>query len=49
MTIQYMTLYIKKMKYWNEQGRFPADQNDNTNWDVVKHARANIPFNRKYG
>ena len=35
------------MKYWTEQGWFPADQHNNIDWDVVKHARAKLPFDRK--
>ena len=37
----------KIMNYWNEQGRFPADQNSNVDWGVVKHARNLLSFNRK--
>ena len=35
------------MQYWTEQGRFPADQHNNIDWDVVKHARAKLPFDQK--
>ena len=35
------------MQYWNEQGRFPADQNKNIDWNVIRHARALLSFDRK--
>jgi len=47
ISIQYMTLYMKKIQYWNKQGEFPAGQNNNIDWDVVKHTKARIPLNRK--
>ena len=30
---------MKITKYWNEQGQFPAEQNNNIDWDVIQHAR----------
>ena len=36
----------KLLKYWNRQDRFPATENENIDWDVVKHARASLPFDR---
>ena len=35
------------IKYWINQGRFPASQENNIDWDVVKHARIKLPFDRK--
>ena len=37
----------KLLCYWNNQGRFPAEQNDNIDWDVIKHTRALLPFDRR--
>ena len=35
------------LRYWNKQGRFPASANGNIDWDVVKYARASLPFDRR--
>jgi len=35
------------MQYWNKKGTFPADQNQNIDWDVVKLAQNSLTFNRK--
>ena len=37
----------KITQYWNKQGQFPTDQNDNIDWNFVKYIRAKISFNRK--
>ena len=38
---------LKIMEYWNKQERFPASQNMNIDWDVIKLARNALPFDRK--
>jgi len=37
----------KLLRYWNQQDRFPAGENANIDWDVVKHARISLPFDRQ--
>lgn len=37
------------LKYWNKQGRFPAEQNVKIDWNVIKHARESLPFYCKIG
>ena len=35
------------MQYWNKKGHFPADQNQNIDWDIVKLAQNLLTFDRK--
>ena len=35
------------MRYWNNQDRFPVAENDNIDWDVIKHARKLLTFDRQ--
>ena len=37
----------KLLCYWNTQGWLPAEQRENIDWDVIKHTRALLPFNRR--
>ena len=37
------------MKYWNEQVRFPADQNEYIDWDFIRHDCTGLTIDRKYG
>ena len=46
-TIDDMIQGIKLMKYWNRQGRFPVEENNHIDWDVIKHARKLLTFDRQ--
>ena len=35
------------IKYWIQQDRFPVSETSNIDWDVIKLARARLPFDRK--
>lgn len=37
----------KLMHYWNKQGRFPSDQNNNIKWSGIKHAHETLILNHK--
>ena len=34
-------------EYWIKQGRFPSNQYNNIDWDIIKHAREKLLFDRK--
>lgn len=37
----------KILHFCNQQGRFPAEKNENIACDIVKHARVLLPFDRQ--